>query len=218
MVKPVKMPRFVQWIFPRQIWAFSRFERNIYLTFDDGPHETITPWVLNELKKYNAKATFFCVGDNVRKNPAVLQEIVKHGHSIGNHTFNHLKGSKTTTSEYFENVLKAGEILEETIPKEKLISSKTAKMLFRPPYGRISRKQAQKVEMAGYSIIMWDIISYDYDNQISPKKCLKNVLDACENGSIIVMHDSLKAEKNLRYILPELLKTLSERGYVFEKI
>lgn len=218
MVKLVKMPGFVRWIFPKQIWAFSRSEKFIYLTFDDGPHETITPWVLDELKKFQAKATFFSVGDNVRKHPTVLKKIVNEGHSIGNHTFHHLKGSKTNSQGYIENVLKAREILENTISQEKLISVQTGKPLFRPPYGRISRKQTKEVSAAGYSIIMWDIISYDYDITVSPEECLKNVLNACKNGSIIVMHDSQKAERNLRYALPKILETLTERGFEFKRI
>lgn len=212
------MPGFVHWLFPKQIWAFSRSKNDIYLTFDDGPHEIITSWVLDQLKMFQAKATFFCVGDNIHKNPAVLKRMAQEGHSIGNHTYNHLKGSKAKTAEYFENVLKAQEVLEKNIPKEKLISNQTGKLLFRPPYGRISKSQAKNINKSGYKIIMWDIISYDYDAEVSPEQCLKNILGSCKNGSIIVMHDSQKAEKNLRYVLPKLLEILSEKGYTFKGI
>ena len=194
------MPRFIQRLYPERIWAFSREEKSIYLTFDDGPIPEVTPWVLDELKKYNAKATFFCIGENVQKHPEIFQRILSEGHSVGNHTFNHLNGWKTATSEYIENVDKA-EAQMGNNSKFKIQDSR----LFRPPYGKITSKQAKILQRKGFKIVMWDIISYDYDANTSPEKCLQNVLKNIKPGSVIVFHDSLKAEKNLRFVLPKVL-------------
>ncbi len=193
----VKMPRFIQRLYPERVWAFSRKEDAIYLTFDDGPIPEVTPWVLDELKKFGAKATFFCIGENVQKHPEIFRRILAEGHTVGNHTFNHLKGTKTETSKYIENTLLA----------EELIDSK----LFRPPYGKITSKQAKILQNRGFKIVMWDIISFDYDTTISEEKCLKNVLKNITTGSVVVFHDSLKAEKNLRYVLPKVLEVLNEK-------
>ncbi|HPE82110.1 MAG: polysaccharide deacetylase family protein [Aequorivita sp.] len=193
------MPRFIQWLYPERIWAFSRSSNSVFLTFDDGPIPELTPWVLDELKKHNAKATFFCIGENIQKHPEIFQRILSEGHSVGNHTFNHLKGTKTETSKYIENILIA----------EKLIDSK----LFRPPYGKITSKQAKILQSKGFKIVMWDIISYDYDATISEEKCLQNVLKNIKPGCIVVFHDSIKAEKNLRFALQKVLGIISERGW-----
>tara|TARA_R100001230_G_C5655115_1_gene159983 strand:- start:155 stop:778 length:624 start_codon:yes stop_codon:yes gene_type:complete len=201
------MPRFIQRLYPERIWAFSREEKSIYLTFDDGPIPEVTPWVLDELKKYNAKATFFCIGENVQKHPEIFQRILSEGHSVGNHTFNHLNGWKTATSEYIENVDKA-EAQMGNNSKFKIQDSR----LFRPPYGKITSKQAKILQRKGFKIVMWDIISYDYDANTSPEKCLQNVLKNIKPGSVIVFHDSLKAEKNLRYVLPKVLRFIGENG------
>lgn len=191
------MPRFIQRLYPERTWAFSRKSNAVYLTFDDGPIPEVTPWVLDELKKHNAKATFFCIGENVQKHPEIFRRITAEGHSVGNHTFNHLKGTKTETPAYIKNVLLA----------EELINSK----LFRPPYGRITSKQARILQEKGFKIVMWDIISYDYDATIAEEKCLQNVLKNIKPGSVIVFHDSLKAEKNLQYVLPKILEFLTEK-------
>lgn len=212
------MPGFVRWFYPTRVWAFSRLKKEIYLTFDDGPNNQITPWVLEELKSAHAKATFFCVGDNIRKNPHILKQILSEGHSIGNHTFNHLKGSRTKTEKYIENVQKSEEEFKKYGSEKELIDNSFGSKLFRPPYGRISKKQAGILEKQGYKIVMWDIISYDYDAGISGEKCLDNVISNVKNGSIIVMHDSVKAEKNLRYVLPNLLNILTEKGFQFSRM
>ncbi|WP_347373851.1 polysaccharide deacetylase family protein [Aequorivita sp. Q41] len=193
------MPKFIQWLYPERIWAFSRSKNSVYLTFDDGPIPEVTPWVLDELKKYDAKATFFCIGENVKKHPEIYKRISSEGHAVGNHTFNHLNGVKTTPSNYIEN----------TIQASALINSK----LFRPPYGRIFPKQAKMLQKKGFKIVMWNIISYDYDASISGEKCLQNVLKHIKPGSVIVFHDSLKAEKNLRYVLPKVLEFILEKGW-----
>ncbi|MAO49000.1 MAG: polysaccharide deacetylase family protein [Aequorivita sp.] len=207
------MPRFIQRLYPERIWAFSREEKSIYLTFDDGPIPEVTPWVLDELKKYNAKATFFCIGENVQKHPEIFQRILSEGHSVGNHTFNHLNGWKTATSEYIENVDKA-EAQMGNNSKFKIQDSR----LFRPPYGKITSKQAKILQRKGFKIVMWDIISYDYDANTSPEKCLQNVLKNIKPGSVVVFHDSLKAEKNLRFLLPKVLEIIKEDGYLVESI
>ncbi|MFC7357882.1 polysaccharide deacetylase family protein [Jejudonia soesokkakensis] len=185
------MPKVMRWMYPKRIWAFSRSEPKIYLTFDDGPIPEVTPWVLDLLKEYNAKATFFCIGENVQKHPEIYNRIIAEGHSVGNHTFHHLNGWKTNTSTYIEDVSKAAEYIDSK--------------LFRPPYGRITSNQAKQLKKKGYRIIMWDVLSYDFEASVSEEKCLHNVLNNIENGSIVVFHDSVKAEKNLRYVLPKVL-------------
>lgn len=228
------MPRFIQRLYPERIWAFSRSENSVYLTFDDGPIPEVTPWILDELKKYNAKATFFCIGENVQKHPEIFRRIISEGHSVGNHTFNHLNGWKTETSEYVGNVEKAGrqmmddgrlktedgrsvtEGLEIKNPLPIAIGTKIVNQqsLFRPPYGKITSKQAKIIQKKGFKIVMWDIISYDYDATISKEKCLQNVLKNIKPGSVVVFHDSLKAEKNLRYVLPKVLEKIEEQGWL----
>ncbi len=194
------MPRFIQRLYPERIWAFSHSKNSVYLTFDDGPIPEVTPWVLDELKKHNAKATFFCIGENVQKHPEIFQRILSEGHSVGNHTFNHLNGWKTSTSEYIENIEKAKRQMHNSEFK-----IQNSKLLFRPPYGKITSKQAKTLQKKGFKIVMWDIISYDFDTNISEEECLQNVLKNIKPGSVVVFHDSLKAEKNLRYVLPKVL-------------
>jgi peptidoglycan/xylan/chitin deacetylase (PgdA/CDA1 family) len=198
------MPRFIQRLYPERIWAFSHVKDSVFLTFDDGPISEVTPWVLDELKKHNAKTTFFCIGENVKKHPEIFERILSEGHSVGNHTFNHLKGINTETSKYIENTLLA----------EKLIDSK----LFRPPYGKITSKQAKTLQNKGFKIVMWDVLSYDYDGSVSEEKCLKNVINNIKPGSVVVFHDSLKAEKNLRYVLPKVLEFIGEKGLLCNSI
>src|SRR5690606_7851349 len=178
------MPRFIQRLYPERIWAFSRSSNSVFLTFDDGPIPKVTPWVLDELKKHNAKATFFCIGENVQKHPEIFRRILDEGHSVGNHTFNHLNGWKTEVSEYVDNVLKCEEVFNSEF------GIQNSELLFRPPYGRISSKQAKLLLKEGYKIVMWSCISYDYDRNVSEEKCLQNVLRSVRSGSIIVFHDS----------------------------
>jgi len=206
----------MQWLYPERIWAFSRSSNSVFLTFDDGPIPEVTPWVLDELKKHNAKATFFCIGENIQKHPEIFRRILVEGHSVGNHTFNHLKGTKTETSEYIENVLKCEDIIS-TIQKNSPFKGdredvSNSEFLFRPPYGKITSKQAKILQSKGFKIVMWDIISYDYDATISEEKCLQNVLKNIKPGSVIVFHDSLKAEKNLRHVLPKVLEFIGEKS------
>ena len=205
----VKTPEFVQRMFPRRFWALSQNQNSVYLTFDDGPIPEVTPWVLSILRKQQAKATFFCIGDNIQKHPEIFKAILKDGHSIGNHTLNHLNGWKTNSLNYVNNVQKA----EETILKfEDAKFPKTMK-LFRPPYGKLTSTQSKMLKKNGYKIIMWNVLSADFDQTISEEKCLQNVLNNIQVGAIVVFHDSLKAEGKLRYVLPKLLNYISEKGW-----
>ena len=199
-----KTPKFVTWLYPKRIWAFSRSENKVYLSFDDGPIPEVTPWVLDQLNAYNAKATFFCIGENIKKHPEIFQRIISEGHTFGNHTFNHLKGTETASEKYIQNV----DAFEKSIQNLKIQKSN----LFRPPYGKITRNQSKILQKKGYKIDMWDLLSYDWDKDISPEKCLQIVLQNIQPGSIVVFHDSVKAEKNLRYVLPKVLKNLSNQN------
>lgn len=204
---PVKISKIFKSIFNKWIWSFNTDKKEIYLTFDDGPIPEITSWVLSTLKKHNAKATFFCIGDNVKKHPKTFNQIIEHGHRIGNHTFNHLKGWRTKPNAYIENTL----LTEELLPKQK-------QKLFRPPYGKISNKQSKALRALGYKIIMWDVLSADFDKNLTAKHCTKNVIKNTQNGSIIVFHDSKKAFPRLKETLPKVLEILSKKGYEFKTI
>jgi peptidoglycan/xylan/chitin deacetylase (PgdA/CDA1 family) len=204
----VKTNRIIKWIFPNYVWDIPNDGQKVFLTFDDGPTPEITEWVLEQLKKYNAKATFFCIGNNIEKYPEIFQKTIAEGHAIGNHTFDHLNGWKTTTEDYIENV----KLYETQNPK--LVT----RNLFRPPYGKIKHSQSKILRKLGYKIIMWDVLSRDYDQRISSTQCLENVLSNIETGSIIVFHDSVKAEHNLKYVLPKTLEFLKEKGFVCDKI
>lgn len=238
----VKTPRIVQTIFKKYRWRIctekksaSEKDREVYLTFDDGPIPEITPWVLHELSKYNAKATFFCIGENVRKYPEIFHRIISEKHSIGNHTNNHLNGWKTNKRKYLNNIKQA-----ELIFQSRWLSGSVSgphryrnqsslqipitnnhhlsTTLFRPPYGKIRPNCGNKIFKMGYDIIMWDVLSGDFDPSLSKEKCLQNVLKNTNSGSIVVFHDSEKAFKNLEYVLPRTLAYFTERGYVFKAI
>lgn len=206
----IKTHWLIKKLFSNYIWEMPNSENKIYLTFDDGPTPEITEWTLQQLKKYNAKATFFCIGDNIRKYPEIFKKVIEEGHSIGNHTFNHLNGWKTSKQEYLENAKKCQSEIYNLQP--------AICTLFRPPYGKIKPSQSRELRKLGYKIIMWDIISYDFDAKISKEKCLENVLKNVKSGSIIVFHDSIKAFPNLEYTLPKMLEILNKKGFVFAKI
>ncbi len=198
-----KIPYILQLFYPNYTWKVNTQEKVVYFTFDDGPHPEITPWVLSELAKYNAKATFFMVGANIEKYPETFEKVTKSGNAIGNHTFNHLNGWKTKDENYFDNINKCKEFIESN--------------LFRPPYGRIKSKQAKHI-LNEFKVIMWDRLSRDYDINLNIDESLRAMKKLPSNGSIFVFHDSEKAFKNLKILLPELLNFYSLNGYKFEKL
>lgn len=208
----IKTNQLIKIIFKNYVWDIPNNENKIYLTFDDGPTPEVTEWTLSQLKKYNAKATFFCIGNNIEKHPDIFNKIIEDGHSIGNHTFHHLNGWKTKTEEYLDNVNLCNNQIQKTTNHP--INS----TIFRPPYGKIKSNQAKKIKQLGYKIIQWDVLSADFDNTISVEDCLENVLSNIKKGSIVVFHDSLKARKNLEYVLPKTLDFLVREGYNFGTI
>lgn len=210
----IKTNTLIKKIFSNYVWDVSNTENKIYLTFDDGPIPEITEWVLEELKKHDAKATFFCIGNNIEKHPEIFEKVINDGHSVGNHTFNHRNGWKTSTEEYLENTKLCETLLSNM--QSKICNLKPK--LFRPPYGKIKPSQSEKLLQLGYKIIMWDVLSADYDTSISPEKCLENVLQNVSSGSIVVFHDSVKAFPNLEYTLPKAMKYWKEKGFVFDKL
>lgn len=199
----VKSPQFVKELFPNFTWQIPTDEKRLFLTFDDGPIPEVTPWVLEQLAAFNAKATFFCVGDNIRKHPEVFAQVRALGHSVGNHTFNHVNGWVTDNLQYFHNVRHCASLVKTE--------------LFRPPYGRMKPKQAQFLQRH-YRIVMWDVLSGDFDPRITPEQCFRNVAENAEPGSIIVFHDSLKARERLEYALPRVLEHFTARGYRFDAL
>ncbi len=198
-----RIPLFIKLLYPDCLVKIKVEEKVLFLSFDDGPIPEITPWVIKELKKYHAKATFFCVGDNVVKYPEIKQALIKEGHQLGNHTFYHSKGWLTKTKLYQEDVEKCAKHVESK--------------LFRPPYGQITLRQF-RVLRKDYRIVLWDLVSYDFDSDYSPKNCLKMLEKKARPGSIIVFHDSIKAKENLMEVLPPFLDHFSKLGYLFETI
>lgn len=195
---------------PSLLWNMPRNSKTIYLTFDDGPNPQITPWVLKTLNDYQAKATFFCVGENISKYPDVFQQLISEKHSFGNHTYNHLNGWKTSTPLYLENVSKAEAVITRFSKNTENIK------LFRPPYGKIKASQAKRLQLLNYKIVMWDALSADFDPTISKEECFKNIVENCKAGSIVVFHDSDKASEKLKTILPRILQYYSEKGFDFK--
>jgi peptidoglycan-N-acetylglucosamine deacetylase len=199
----VKSSYFIKKYYSNFIWKIPTTEKIIYLTFDDGPTPEITEWTLATLKAFNAKATFFCVGSNVAKHPEIFQQIISEGHAVGNHTYHHLSGWNTNNEDYLRNIKKCEEIVTSN--------------LFRPPYGRIKKSQYELIKN-DYQVIMWDVLSGDFDPKTSPEKCLSNVIHNTTEGSIVVFHDSMKAADNLKFTLPKILAHFAEQGYRFDKL
>ncbi|MEI6554275.1 MAG: polysaccharide deacetylase family protein [Paludibacter sp.] len=196
----IRFPDFFRPFFGKLVWRKDASSKVIYLTFDDGPVPEVTSQVLDILDQFNIKGTFFCVGDNVRKYPEVYARIVESGHKPGNHTFNHIKGFSVKVDEYVDNALKALAYINSN--------------LFRPPYGRITRKQKQKLE-SRFEIIMWDLLTHDYNKRLSPEKILQNIKRFSRNGSIVVFHDSVKASDNILSVLPAAIEFWRSEGYEF---
>jgi peptidoglycan/xylan/chitin deacetylase (PgdA/CDA1 family) len=198
-MKLIRTPRLFAWIFPRKTWGFSRKEKAVYLTFDDGPDPLITPWILQFLKDNNLKATFFCVGENVKNNQALFQQITADGHAIGNHTMNHEKGTHTPFTAYIQSIEEAQQWMNTR--------------LFRPPYGRLTFRQTQRIAR-NFRIIMWTWLSYDYDKNIPIEFILKKA-NKITNGDILLLHDNKKSADRLKVILPPLVDIIRQKGLEF---
>jgi len=201
-----KTPSLIQKIFFERIWRIDTDEKILYFTFDDGPHPEATSFVLEELKRYNAKATFFCVGRNVKENFAMYERIISEGHRVGNHTFNHLNGWKTNDKIYVEDIAKAAKIIDSN--------------LFRPPYGKITGFQAKAIQgnKLHLKIIMWEVLSGDFDPSVNGENCYLNVVKNAKPGSVVVFHDSVKSLATLQHALPRLLKYYTDEGYSFQAL
>ncbi len=194
---------FLKKLYPKAVWKINTTEKIIYLTFDDGPIPELTEWVIDELNKYNAKATFFCVGANIIKNPSIFNRIITEGHQVANHTMYHSKGFKNTVKDYLAEVNECKRLIQNN--------------LFRPPYGQLKRSQYKALINNKYKIVFWDVISYDYE-KITGEQCAKNVLSHTKNGSIVLFHDNIKAEKNLKYTLPLFLKHFANLQFEFKAL
>lgn len=199
----VRLPGFFTSLYRDATWRYAENEKVVYLTFDDGPIPEVTPWVLDLLRKEEIKTTFFCVGENVMKYPEIYQQILDDGHSVGNHTYNHWQGLKKDNPEYFQNIEKAGIYIDSD--------------LFRPPHGWLKPTQYRYLK-DHFRIVMWDLISCDYDARIKPQRVLKNITDFVRNGSIITFHDSIKAKHNLTEVLLPAIRWMKDQGYRFEAI
>jgi peptidoglycan-N-acetylglucosamine deacetylase len=204
----IKTPWLAKVLFPSFLWRVNTRQKEVYLTFDDGPHEEVTPWVLDLLQQFNAKATFFCIGKNVAAHPGIYEQILSGGHAVGNHTYNHLNGWKVSLNEYVADIQRASPVIDSN--------------LFRPPYGKIKLSQSRRISSAlkkeTARIVMWDVLSADFDQSISSAECLQNVLQNYTTGSVIVFHDSEKAFPHLKYTLPLVLEHLYSQGYICRKI
>ena len=203
----VKTPSWLKMLSPNRVWEMGNTSKTIYLTFDDGPHPEITRFVLDQLKTFNAKATFFCIGKNVSQFPGMYRKIIDEGHTVGNHSYDHLNGWETEDDIYLENIAKAKELIDSQI--------------FRPPYGRLTGFQERQLRQGArfqLKTIMWTVLSGDFDPAITPERCLENVLFHSGEGSIIVFHDSEKAWKKLEYSLPKVLHYFTEKGFSFASI
>ena len=194
---------WIKRLYPDVVWNQSRSAKKLYLTFDDGPTPVITEKVLEILAEYKAKATFFCLGRNVERHPDVYQKILERGHAVGNHTYSHLKGWETSNKAYYQDIDLCSQFIESR--------------LFRPPYGRFRRAQVRHLKTE-YKIVLWEVMSHDYEGRVSKERSLRALLKYSKEGSILVFHDSLKAWHKLEYILPRLLRHFSDKGFTFERI
>lgn len=199
----VHLPGLFTALFHGAVWRMNVTEKVVFLTFDDGPIPEVTPWVLEFLRAEGIRATFFCVGENVYKYPEVYRQILAEGHSVGNHTFNHVQGFRKPDGEYFSNIEKASRFIDSD--------------LFRPPHGLMKSTQYRYLKQK-FRIIMWDVVSCDYDSRLTPEKVFQNIRRFVRPGSVITFHDSLKAERNMKEVLPKAVRWLKERGYRFEAI
>ena len=199
----VPTPDPIREYYPKAVWSIPGRDKVLYLTFDDGPIPEVTPWVLEQLAKHDAKATFFCVGENVIRHPVVFDSLKDSGQAVGNHTHNHMNGWRTEDEDYFENIRRCAEWVDSN--------------LFRPPYGCIKPSQYRHL-LSDYQIIMWDVLVGDYDRNLPKETCLQKVIDHGHEGSVIALHDSIKAQENLVYTLPRVLEHFSGMGFVFHSL
>lgn len=201
----LRIPQTIRKWMPPGIWEMPPgIQLSVYLTFDDGPHPEATPFVLRQLKEYQAKATFFCVGKNVQEQPEIYKQILSDGHRVGNHTFNHLNGWKTSPVKYQKDIEQASAFINSS--------------LFRPPYGRIRPGQAKVLKTEGMQLVYWSLLSGDFDEDLSPQKCLENVLGHIRPGDVVVFHDSAKAFPRLRYVLPKVLELCRKKGWQLKSL
>ena len=204
MIIPARIPILIQRFFKKRIWRIETNRRELFLTFDDGPHPRITPMVLDMLKKHNAKATFFCIGDRVKRYPEIYKQILENGHAVGNHTMHHINGWKYGIDEYCKDVEEAAKCIQSN--------------LFRPPYGRMNRKQFNAISTKGMKTVMWTVLSGDYDSRLSPVKIKKRIMPNLQKGNIYLFHDSEKAEVNMMFVLEEFIKHAQRHNYSFSSI
>ena len=199
-----QMPDIVRRLFPTVLWRKDKNKKVIYLTFDDGPTEELTHWILNTLDEFGIKATFFCIGNNAEKHPEILDEIRKNGHTVGIHGYEHRRGLYKDNEVFFSDIEKSKNIIKSN--------------LFRPPHGNLTPRQAKRLKDLGYNVVLWDVITRDYNTRLPEEKVLDIAKRYTRNGSIVVFHDSLKAEKNMKYAFPKAVKYWLENGYTFETL
>lgn len=205
-----RVPAVVRWLYPSLTWRMPHHDKCIYLTFDDGPVPGPTEFVLDTLRHYNSKATFFCIGDNVRKHPAIFKRLYQEGHAVGNHTFHHLNAWKHPDQKYVEDIALCENVLTQNGMRPAPVK------LFRPPYGRLRRSLINKLTQ--FQIVMWDVLSFDYERSLSPDQCLRGSIGASRPGSIVVFHDSHKAEPRLTHALPRFMEHFLNLGYSFKTL
>jgi peptidoglycan-N-acetylglucosamine deacetylase len=209
LIRFYKTRPWMRKLLPGYTWRKKVEAKTLYLTFDDGPIPGVTPFVLDQLKEYGALATFFCVGENLHRYPEIGQRMVQEGHVLANHTYNHLKGWQTPFDSYLQNV---------ALCSEELLKQHVTNKLFRPPYGRITGRQAAQLRQEGYELVMWDVLTNDYDTSLAPETCLQQSVRYTESGSIVVFHDSVKAQQNIMHVLPRYLEHFATRGYAFKTL
>ncbi|MBR2492171.1 MAG: polysaccharide deacetylase family protein [Paludibacteraceae bacterium] len=199
-----QMPDIIRKLYPSVLWRMGKNEKVIYLTFDDGPTAEVTHWILDKLNEFGIKATFFCIGNNAEKHPEILDEIRKNGHQVGIHGYSHVRGLYKKKDLYLDDIKKSQNIIKSNI--------------FRPSHGRIYPSQARELKKLGYKVVLWDVITRDYDQDLTEEEVLEIAKKYSRNGSIVVFHDSLKAEKNMKYAFPMAVKYWLENGYIFKTL
>ncbi|MBE17098.1 MAG: polysaccharide deacetylase family protein [Cytophagaceae bacterium] len=214
--RPARVPSFIKWWYPSWfIWDKPSSQKQVYLTFDDGPIPEVTPWVLDVLAQHQIKASFFCIGENVAKHPALYRRIIAEGHSVGNHSMHHLNGYKTSNEAYLDNIFQAEATMQKHSHRKPLDNHNLQFPLFRPPYGVIRKSQARALKKRGFTIVMYRVIGYDWEAKVRPQQCLDKILNTTRSGDLIVLHDSIKAAQNMKYTLARLIPHFKEQGYSF---